>query len=120
MKNKKSLLIGGIILVLALAVTLVLTLRDKEEKESDAVKFAKEYTLVGEDNVFVYRSSDEVITLLKHGTGVVYIGFPECPWCQIYAKYLNEITKENGKCRIISEDGIFELDSRKIVIEVGE
>lgn len=31
-----------------------------------------------------------------------------------------KIFKEDGKCRIISEDGIFELDSRKIIIEVGE
>jgi len=121
MKNKKSLLIGGIILVLALAVTLVLTLRDKEEKESDAVKFAKEYTLVGEDNVFVYRSSDEVITLLKHGTGVVYIGFPECPWCQTYAKYLNEVAKEVGITKIyyynILEDRTNNTDTYKAIVK---
>jgi len=30
------------------------------------------------------------------------------------------IEKLPGKCRIISEDGIFEMDSRKIMIEVGE
>jgi len=98
MKNKKYLLIGGI-LVLVLAASLYFVVASNKE-ETDAQRFAKEYTQVGEDNVFVYRSSDEVIKMLKHGTGVVYIGFPECPWCQIYAKYLNEVAKEVGVDKI--------------------
>ena len=31
---------------------------------------------------------------MKYGTGVVYLGFPECPWCQAYVKYLNETAKD--------------------------
>lgn len=64
--------------------------------ETDAEKFAKEYTEVPEDNVFVLRSAEEVIKLMKYGTGVVFLGFPECPWCQTYAKYLNEVAEEVG------------------------
>ena len=37
---------------------------------------------------------DEIINILKYGTGVVYLGFPECPWCQAYVKYLNETAKD--------------------------
>ena len=33
---------------------------------------------------------------MKTGTGVVYLGFPECGWCQAYVKYLNEVAKEVG------------------------
>lgn len=68
----------------------------KNNEEKDNIKFSKEYTEVGEDNVFVYRTAEEVIKLMKHGTGVVYLGFPECPWCQAYVKYLNEVAKEVG------------------------
>lgn len=101
MKDKKKImLIGGILLILVIGGILFFTLRKEENKETDAIKFAKEYTEVGEDNVFVYRSSEEVIKLLEHGTGVVYLGFPECPWCQTYAKYLNEVAKEVGVDKI--------------------
>ena len=63
-------------------------------KVTDASKFKEEYSNVSEDNVFVYRTDKEVIDILKHGTGIVYLGFPECPWCQAYVSYLDEITKE--------------------------
>lgn len=99
MKNKKYLLIGGLLLIVLLAGILFLNFNNNK-KETDAQKFASEYTEVGEDNVFVYRSSDEVIKMLKYGTGVVYLGFPECPWCQAYVKYLNEVAKEVGIDRI--------------------
>ena len=92
MKNKNYILIVLIILVIGVILLYVF----KKDETSDAKRFAQEYTEVSEDNVFVYRSSEEVIKLLKHGTGVVYLGFPECPWCQTYAKYLNEIAKEVG------------------------
>lgn len=63
-------------------------------KVTDASKFKEEYSNVSEDNVFVYRTEKEIIEILKHGTGIVYLGFPECPWCQAYVKYLNDAAKE--------------------------
>ena len=74
---------------------LYLFYNDKNN-ENDNVRFAKEYadSQVGEDNVFVYKNIDEIINILKYGTGVVYLGFPECPWCQAYVKYLNETAKD--------------------------
>ena len=92
--NKKKYIIIGAILLLVIVGTLFLTQR--KDEETDAQKFAKEYTEVGEDNVFVYRDAEEIINMLKHGTGVVYLGFPECPWCQTYVKYLNEVANEVG------------------------
>lgn len=100
MKNKKYTLIGGILLIVVVGIILFFTLNKKEVGETDRVKFAKEYTEVGEDNVFVYRTAEEVIKLLEHGTGVLYLGFPECPWCQTYSKYLNEVAKEVGVDKI--------------------
>ena len=96
--NKKNILIILLVIVgLTLSITLFLTMKNEE---SDGEKFAKEYTEVSDDNVFVYRGANEVIKLLKHGTGVVYLGFPECPWCQTYVKYLNEVAKEVGVDKI--------------------
>jgi predicted bacteriocin transport accessory protein len=64
-------------------------------KGNDAKKFDKEYG-VGEDNPFVYKDAEEVVEILKNGTGVVYMGFSDCQWCQAYVKILNETAKEKG------------------------
>lgn len=74
---------------------------NKDNKLTDSEKFAKEYKLKGEDgkaldNVFVYRTPKQIINILEKGTGVVYLGFPECPWCTGYVPYLNEIAKEKN------------------------
>lgn len=98
MNKKNYILIGALIVILLIGGVLFFTLKD--DKITDATLFAEEYTEVGEDNVFVYRDSEEIIKMLKHGTGVVFLGFPECPWCQAYAKYLNEVAKEVGVDKI--------------------
>lgn len=68
--------------------------------ETDAEKFAKEYTLVDKNNRFVYTEIDEIIKILKEGTGIVYLGFPECKWCQQYVVYLNEVAKDRNVSKI--------------------
>lgn len=35
-----------------------------------------------EDNNIKYATVNEIIELLENGTGVIYFGFPECPWCR--------------------------------------
>ena len=93
--KKKLLIVISIIIIIGGGILLYFVINNKNsENNSDNVKFAKEYTEVGEDNVFVYKDIDEIINILKYGTGVVYLGFPECPWCQAYVKYLNDAAKE--------------------------
>ncbi len=71
-----------------------------QNAQSDAERFATEYTSVSKDNPFVYKSGQEVIDVIEHGTGVVFLGFPSCPWCQAYAGYLADVAKENGLDKI--------------------
>lgn len=93
MKNNK-LMISAIILS---AVLLALTLfYKKEDIIKDNVKFSKEYSEVSKNNVFEYKTIDEIIKIMENGTGVVYLGFPECKWCQAYVKYLDEVSKDVG------------------------
>ena len=104
MNKQKSLKIAFLLLFffsLILGVMYILSKKDKEvvsgpEIVSDSVKFSNEYLQVGNDNVFKYKSIDETVKILEGGTGVVYLGFPECPWCQRYVVYLNEVAKESG------------------------
>ena len=44
--------------------------------------------------MYVYKSINDIINVLSKGTGIVYLGFPECPWCQRYVVYLNILAKE--------------------------
>ncbi len=67
-----------------------------DETTKDNYKFSVEYTRVPMDNVFVYKTEEEIINFLETGTGIVYLGFPECPWCQSYVVYLNEVVKDSG------------------------
>lgn len=94
--NKKIIIIVITILVLLLGVfSIWYFTRDSETKVLDGEKFAKEYDTITSDNVFVYKDIDEIIKVLEHGTGIVYLGFPECPWCKAYVVYLNEVAKDN-------------------------
>lgn len=93
--KKKLIIIVSAIIIIGGGILLYFVLNNKNN-ENDNARFAKEYadSQVGEDNVFVYKNIDEIINILKYGTGVVYLGFPECPWCQAYVKYLNETAKD--------------------------
>lgn len=53
--------------------------------------FSNEYNLIDENNVFVYKSIDDILITLDKGTGIIFLGFPECSWCQNYVKYLNDV-----------------------------
>lgn len=99
---KKEKIILGVVLVAIIVLIIFSAYKyfSKEntvlEEKTDAEKFALEYTKLTNDNVFVYRNIDEIIRIFEHGTGIVYLGFPECPWCQEYVYYLNETAKEYG------------------------
>lgn len=93
MKNNKLMVLA----VILSAVLLVLTLfYKKEDIIKDNVRFSKEYNEVSKDNVFEYKTIDEIIKIMENGTGIVYLGFPECKWCQAYVKYLDNAAKEVG------------------------
>lgn len=100
MNMKKSNIVITILLGIALALCCLATyFKINKEKITpemqDHIKFSEEYTNVPEDNVFVYKNIDEIIKVLEHGTGIVYLGFPGCQWCQAYVPLLNEFAKES-------------------------
>lgn len=96
MKKNKNYVIYGIIGIILIALIIFLVINGTKNKAKDNEKFANEYTEVGKNNVFVYRNFDEIIKILEGGTGIIYFGFPECPWCQAYVPMLNEVAKEEG------------------------
>lgn len=96
MKKKNILILLGVVILAILIISSYFIFFKKDKNITDAEKFAKEYTKLSSDNVFTYKSLKEVNKILEKGTGVVYLGFPECPWCQEYVKYVNEVAKKVG------------------------
>ncbi len=110
-KEKNNIIKIGIIIAIVVVlivglITIPNIVKNKEEKNNSTSeklekdKFLKEYPNVAKDHVFVYKDISEIIKILEHGTGLVYLGFPECKWCQAYVPYLNEVAKKEGLTKI--------------------
>lgn len=103
--NKKNLAIIGALLIFILGIIIYTSMSPKENK------FKKEYeSLNGEktdkgkkyksinipsDNPIVYSNYDEIFKILD-GTGIIYFGFPQCPWCRNAVPVLLEAAEEVG------------------------
>ena len=86
------------------------------EKEKDAnldqIRFEEEYESVNgkelkddkvyssidviSDNKVKYLDSTETIEFLESGTGIIYFGFPECPWCRSLVPVLTEVVSDSN------------------------
>lgn len=99
MKNKKIYLISIILLILIAATLFFIFNNKKNNEENDNKVIASEYGIT-EDNVYVYKTLEEINKILENGTGLVYLGFPECPWCRGYVPIINEVAKEQGLDKI--------------------
>lgn len=72
------------------------TVQQSQIPSPDATKFRAEYSSASPDNPFVYKTPTEIVEILEKGTGLIYMGFPECPWCQKYVGYLDEVATSEG------------------------
>ena len=84
----KLLLITAIAIIGALLIYNHFDNKKKNEVVID--KFSSEYNLVSVNNIFKYRSIDEIIDILQNKTGIVFFCTKESNWCNHYASYINE------------------------------
>lgn len=96
-------LCGIVIIILGIAATVLIStliifaslgLGEKLDAQSNAERFAAEYSTVSKDNPFIYKTAAEAADIIEHGTGAVYLGFSSCEWCQAYAGYLDAAAKD--------------------------
>ena len=93
MNKKIRYIVFGVLLILLLLISVYFIFI---KKENDNIQFSKEYNSVTKENIFVYKTKEEILNILEHGTGIVYFGYPECPWCMAYVPLLNEIAMNEG------------------------
>ena len=73
---------------------------------SDAARFKAAYSRVADDNRFVFASAGEVLEKFESGSGLIFLGSQQCPWCQQLAPIVDEAAKAEGL------DKIYYLDIR--------
>lgn len=110
---EKKRIISLIVILIGIICVLTYFIVKDNKVNADEKKFKKEYESfngktnltslkkykildIPEKNGIIYSSSDEVIELLSEGTGIIYFGFPECPWCRsMIVPFLEVTTAEN-------------------------
>lgn len=117
MKNLKIVMIA-ILMVLLLAIIFIKnlgTLDDSSIKNNDAKEFKQEYESLNgvingdktikainipEENPMIYATYEEIEDVITNKTGVIYFGFPECPWCRNAVPVLIDAANEVGVDKI--------------------
>ena len=95
MKNKIFIII--IVLTIGLIIGGLILSQDKQaQKSNDATRFHQNYPGVPENNKFVFATNEEIINIFEGGDGLVFLGFPACPWCQKLAPLVNEAAEQSG------------------------
>lgn len=102
--NKKKLMVVIDILLGAILVG-IMTFGIYQYLKSDDEKFKAEYEALNNENVNInisknnpikYVTLDEVFDIIQNKTGVIYFGFPGCPWCRNMIPVLFEAAKNNN------------------------
>ena len=120
-------------LKLFLSLCLTFTCSGCIKKESDAMKFKKEYeslngtirekdkqtirTLsIDEDNPMVYSSCQDIVDRIENKeTFIIYFGFSDCPWCRSSIETFIESAKENNITTIYYVDIKEDRDEIEII-----
>lgn len=138
-KLVSSIILSAVLIILVLISIFVMNdefdFSKFDNKVSDSQKFEEEYEEyngkennygkeylsidVSDDNNIKYSSYEEVFSILEDKSGVIYFGFPTCPWCRNLVPVLLDAADEVGLDNIYYLNN---LDSRdvKILNDDGE
>ena len=102
MKKNIKIIISVLIIILlcvGLVYVFINNIENSSEKE-EKMEFSKLYN-VDENHVFETISVKDAVDLLENGTGIIYLGYSDCPWCQDIVPLLNESAKNNDVREIL-------------------
>ena len=123
-----------LLVLLFLCVLFTGCFNDKKEKKpvkvTDEIKFKEEYESLNgkknkngkeyvnisipKDNKMVYATYDEIVDVIKNKNGVIYFGFPECPWCRNSVPILIDAINELGIDKIYYFNALDMRDEKKL------
>ena len=114
------------LLIILLCFTMLVGCKDKEIKNTDALKFKEEYeslnnnekyidVKIDEDNPFIYADYENIMEIIDT-TGIIYFGFKECPWCRNAVPALIKAANKTG----IKEIYYYNVKDIRNTLELGE
>lgn len=128
-KKKLGMIILGSIFIISVALGIYQAIRVNDRK-TDSIKFKTEYESINgqenssnknyaaldinKDNPMIYADYDKIYEVLN-GTGVIFFGFKECPWCRAAIPVLLEAAKEIGIDKIYYLNNKEDRDTKSLV-----
>ena len=134
MEQKKYILaIAGILLILSTCFFYKDTLKQMKSPiqniTKDEKKFKEEYEYLNgkqregrdyknktihilDNNRMVYAKKKEILDLLEDGTGIIYFGFPDCPWCRNAVPVLIDAANGENVEKIYYYNALSERDEK--------
>lgn len=111
-KEKIMIILVPILCVLLIGLSYMRINNDLKDTTEDSIKFKEEYEKFNNKKIddeksylsvnidiknnIKYSTFDEIIDVIKNKTGVIYLGFPECPWCRNVVPVLLEASKKTN------------------------
>ena len=104
MKKEKIILI---ILPILCALAAILSYVKLINTDVDALKFKNEYEElnekegsiqleIDEKNPIEYADYNKLLEVIENGTGIIYLGFPGCPWCRNALPVLFDVAEDKN------------------------
>lgn len=110
MKEKTKIILMSLLFILSIASIVTYKIVNQKEDTKDAIQFKEEYEALNgvtrentdkiytsmdlpTNNPMYYATYEEIYDVLE-GTGVIYLGYPECPWCRNLVPTLIESAKK--------------------------
>ncbi len=90
----------SIMVVVGLANILDIRTNTKTVITKEGNQFSQLYPGVNQANNFIFASDEDIVELFSSGTGLIFLGFPECPWCQKLAPIIDEAARAEGLKKI--------------------
>lgn len=134
-KERKN---AGVVIILMTLVMLSLILTglywyyENEEGDQQSLKgnFKQEYeklngvknkdgneylsVSIPKENIIQYASYEKIFQILKDQSGIIYFGFPECPWCRTLIPVLLDAADEVGIDTIYYLNAVNDRDIKKL------
>jgi len=80
-------------IIILLITLLILTSCQKQEQ---APKTLKEiYPEIEDELRLVETEPNDIMAMLKNGTGIIFLSWQDCPWCHYYINYVNKMANNN-------------------------
>lgn len=135
--KKNIIMILGTVMCVLLASIAYLKIANTT---NDALKFKEEYESlngteahgkkysnleISMDNPIKYSNYDEILDIIENKSGIIYFGFPSCPWCRTALPVLFDVAKENNietiyYLNILNERDSYTLEDGKLVYATDE